>query len=259
LDYTQQHTYGSDEDRPLTVPAIASLGEEFTAKWPKPFMVGEFGIDWKSGDDQHDPQGLGTSLHDGLWSSVMTRCFGAAALWYWDGYVHPKNMYPQFTAVRKFVDSVPWPKLKLEQAQFGPVSVPTPADAPWGDVALHAGIAWGKATGQDFTLEPNGSLSGDGTFAATVFSDSKKDMKTPLRFHVTMPQGGKMILHVDTVSAKAILHVKLDGNEVWQHELLTGPGEGEWKTNGVPRAVGHLAEPVRQGLRGGDPGGAACD
>jgi hypothetical protein len=29
-------------------------------------------------------------------------------IWWWDGYVHPKNLYRHFTPIRRFVDRVPW-------------------------------------------------------------------------------------------------------------------------------------------------------
>ncbi len=230
LDYTQAHTYGSDEDRPRTVPALAPLGREYTTRWPKPFMVGEFGIDWKSGDDRHDPQGLGTSLHDGLWCSVMTRCFGAASIWYWDGYVHPRNLYHEFTGVRKFVDTVPWPKLKLDFADFGATAVPVPADAPWGDIHLAGTLGWARQPEGELRVQPDGSIAGGQQFSELLFSAGKPDVQSPLKLRVTYPRAGKLILRVGSVSARGLLRVKVDGQEAWSHELLTGAGQGEWKS-----------------------------
>ncbi|MEN6345701.1 MAG: DUF5060 domain-containing protein [Armatimonadia bacterium] len=229
IDYTQAHTYGSDENRPSTAPVIAALGREYTTKWTKPFMVGEFGIDWKTGDGSHDPTRQGTSLHNGMWASVMTRSFGTAALWYWDGYVHPFNLYHEFTSLRRFVDTVPWTKLNFELADFGPVRRPVAVDAPWDDIRCVSTLGWAKATGTDFTIRRDGAVLGEGTFSGTLFSPSKKDMMTPLRFRVTYPQDGKFILHIGTVSQGAVLHVKVDGQEVLVKDLPAGEGTGPWK------------------------------
>lgn len=229
MDYTQTHTYGSGEDRRTTAPHIAALGHEFTSRYPKPFMIGEFGIDWKSSDAVHDPAGIGTSMHDGLWASVMTRCFGTAAIWYWDDYVHAKNMYREFTSVRRFVDSIPWPRLLFEPAEFDTAQMPVAPDTPWGEVTVAGASWWGRGTGRDFTIEPDGRLSGEGAFTTVVVSDSKPDLKAPLRFHVNLHEDGVLRMHVDTVSAMARLHVRVDGQEVWTRELVAGPGEGEWK------------------------------
>lgn len=230
IDYTQAHTYGSDEGRQQTVPAIAALGREHTGKWPKPFMIGEFGIDWKTSDSVHDPQGLGTSLHDGLWASVMTRCFGGAAIWYWDGYVHPKNLYGEFTALRRFVDTVPWPKLRLASAEFGTTTIPAAVGGQWGDICLQGTLGWMRQPDADLVVGPDGKIQGDKQFTEFLFSDSKPDMKAPMRFHVTYPRDGWLVLHVGTINAGAVLHVLVDGAEVWSQDLPAGEGEGEWKS-----------------------------
>lgn len=230
MDYALAHTYGSDESRPRTVPHIAPLGRDHTTRFGKPFMVGEFGIDWKASDAKHDPAGLGTSMHDGMWASIMTRCFGAASLWWWDNYIHPNDLYHKFTAVRRFADTVPWPELAFDFAEFGPTHVPVSPDARWADVIVIGTLGWQKATETDFTVNPDGTVSHGAAFSGTLFSDSKKDLKSALRFHVTYPQDGKFIFRVGTVSAGAVLHVRVDGEEVWRRELPAGPGEGEWKS-----------------------------
>jgi len=123
VDYTQAHMYGSDESHPSTTPHVANLSRGYTTRWAKPFMLGEFGIDWKRSDTSHDPDGIGTSLHNGLWASVMTRSFGTAAIWYWDGYVHPKNLYHEYTNIRRFADHEHPPVRRhhpLEQARLPP-------------------------------------------------------------------------------------------------------------------------------------------
>lgn len=230
IDYTQAHTYGADEGRPETVPAIAALGREYTSRWAKPFMIGEFGIDFKTSDAVHDPKGLATSLHDGLWASVMTRCFGGAAIWYWDNYVHPNDLYGEFTSLRRFVDTIPWPELSFEFAEFGAVSIPGRENDPWGDIRVQGTLGWARQPDGDLEVRADGTIAGGTQFSEVVFSDSKPDMRAPLRFRVTYPEDGTLVLHVGTVSASALLRVLVDGEEVWARELLAGEGEGEWKS-----------------------------
>ena len=230
MDYVQDHSYGSDEGRPQTAAAIADLCLRYTTKYPKPFMVGEFGIDWKTSDTTHDPKGLGTSLHDGLWASVMTRSCGAAAVWYWDGYVHPLNQYREFAALRKFVDTVPWTKLALQPATFERPVLPVQPDAPWGDLVVQGAAKWARQPEGDQTVNPDGTVTGSDKFSHLLFSPSKPDLKAPLRFRVTYPQAGKLIFRVGTVSQGAVLHVRVDGQEIWTKELLAGEGQGEWKS-----------------------------
>ena len=229
IDYTLAHTYGSDESRTSTTEHIAALAQTHTASWPKPFMVGEFGIDWKASDGKHDPSGLGTSMHNGMWVSVMTRSFGTAALWYWDGYVDPLNMYREFTPIRRFVDQIPWPELDMQPATFTLPTVPVAPDAPAQDAVVTGGLFWARHTGTDFTVNHDGSISGEGDFSQTLFADSKKDLKAPLRFHVDYGEDGVMVVRVGKVSARGKLEVLLDGRPHWTRELPCGPGDGEWK------------------------------
>jgi len=230
MDYAQDHSYGSDENRPHTASAIADLCLRYTNKFAKPFMVGEFGIDWKTGDQGHDPKGLGTSLHDGMWASVMTRSFGTAAVWYWDGYVHPLNQYREFTAIRKFVDTVPWTKLALQPAQFGKPAIPVQPNAPWGDIVISPAWKWEKQPEGEFVVNADGTLTGPGAPVGLLFSKSKPDMVAPVRFRVSYPKDGKLMFHVGTVSQGVVLHVSVDGQEIWSRELPAGEGQGEWKS-----------------------------
>jgi hypothetical protein len=72
--------------------------------------------------------------------------------------------------------------------------------------------------------------SATGQFAQLLFSDSKPDLKRPLKFHVTYPQAGTLTMDVETVSQGAVIHVRVDGQEVWTKELPAGPpGEGDYK------------------------------
>jgi hypothetical protein len=230
MDYAQDHSYGTDENRPQTATAIADLCRQYTTKFAKPFMVGEFGIDWKTGDQGHDPTGTGTSLHDGMWASVMTRSCGTAAIWYWDGYVHPLNQYREFAAMRTFGDTGRWTKLALQPAGFGKPVMAVKPDAPWGDIVLSGAWKWEKQPAGDFTVNPDGTLTGAGQPVTLVFSKSKPDMVAPVRFQVNYPKDGKLTFHVGTVSQGASLHVSVDGQEVWSKELPAGEGQGEWES-----------------------------
>ncbi len=74
----------------------------------KPYLLAEFGIDWQTGDQRWDPKGTGLNMHNGAWAALMTGAAGTAMLWYWDSYVHPKNVYHVLTPVRKFADTIDW-------------------------------------------------------------------------------------------------------------------------------------------------------
>lgn len=229
MDYTQEHSYGSDENRPRTAQAIADQTLRMTTAYRKPYQCGEFGIDFKTGDNTHDPKGLGTSLHDGLWASVMTRSLGTAAIWYWDGYVHPLNMYHEYTSIARFIAGTPWNKWSPDLAQFDRPILPVKPDTPWADVKFQPGQHWSKQSDTEVIINGDGTIGGAGNCSQLLFSASKPDLQSPARFKVAYPAASKLILHVGQVSQGALLHVLVDGQEVWTQDLPCAEGEGPWK------------------------------
>jgi hypothetical protein len=231
MDFTQTHTYGTAEQRHDSAPEIARQCREHTERFGKPHLIGEFGIDWQKSDTDHDPEGHGVNLHNGLWASMASRGMGGAMIWYWDGYVHPLNLYQEFTALARFASDVPWNKLNPHLA--GPTTpvIDVQADATWRDLAIQPPMGWGKSTGSVFRVETDGRLSGDGAFSSFLYSPGKPAERQPLSFRVTCPQGGQLVLHVDTVSTKAVVQVQTDGQVAWEKEFKAGPeGEGEYKS-----------------------------
>jgi len=230
MDFTQTHSYGTAEQRHDSAPEIARMCREHTEGYGKPHLVGEFGIDWQKSDTDHDPQGHGVSLHNGLWSSMASRGMGGAMIWYWDGYVHPLNLYHEFTALAKFADGVPWNELDFRLANTSTPTIDVAPGTPWRDLSVQPPMGWGKATGTEFTVETDGRITGEGAFSSFLYSPAKPNERQPLSFHLTCPEGGQLVLHVDTVSTKAVVQVQLDGQVAWEKEFKAGPeGEGEYK------------------------------
>ena len=230
IGYTQSHTYGVQDQRRDCVDEIARLCRTHTEQFSKPHLVGEFGIDWQTSDAQHDPAGHGTNLHNGLWAAMASRSMGGAMVWYWDGYVEPLDLYHEFTALGRFARDVPWSELNFALADISPPTrEPVPGEQ-WRDLEVSPGMGWGKATGSDFAIEPDGRLTGEGTFSSFLYAPSKPNERTPLRFRVTCPQGGRLSFHIGTVSVAARLQVLVDGRVAWEKEFKAGPpGEGEYQ------------------------------
>lgn len=225
MDYSQTHMYGSDDSLHDCVANVARDSRDYTERFGKPYMMGEFGIDWKTSDAKHDVQNVGTNLHNGLWASVMQRSFGTAAIWYWEE-MHARDNHRHLTAIKRFTDTVSWNQLTFRIAKFSRPLAKVAVDTPWRDLKFRGGLGWARATGTDFTLNHDGSVEGAGEFSTVLFSNSKPEMKTPLRFHVNPERPGRFGLHVGLVSNTAVIHVKVDGREVWTKEFVAGEGVG---------------------------------
>ncbi len=135
VDFTQSHIYGTG-DAPDFAP-VAHDDAANNAPFAKPHLLAEFGIDWRKGDEQYDTTGQGTNLHNALWASALSGNGGGAMIWWWDGYVHPKNLYGEFTALRRFSDAVPW-----TLGRWLPLQAQV-RQAPDGSVNLY-GLRWNR-------------------------------------------------------------------------------------------------------------------
>jgi len=106
IDFTQTHSYGTGNISDHA-PVVISEARKH-AIYGKPHLMGEFGIDWRSPDNKYDPQGKALNLHNALWASAVSGDAGGAMIWWWDSYVHPKNLYREYAALRPFVEAIPW-------------------------------------------------------------------------------------------------------------------------------------------------------
>ncbi len=227
IDFAQEHIYGSPGNQSDAGQTIGDLVARGARAYGKPFLVGEFGIDWTSGDNQYDPNGRGTNMHNGMWAAMAGGAMGSAMIWYWNNYVHSKNLYHEFTALHAFVRDIPWADLNLQ-----PVITTTPRSKSksggYDDLVLTPPMGWGRATGTHFRVRPDGSVTG-GDFAGVLYSSSKPDLRRPPTFLVNYPTPGKFIVHVGRVASGAVLHIWLDGKEALLKQLPAGKGDGPWK------------------------------
>ena len=99
IDYVQIHNYTFPE----VTQRISRLVSRGAERHAKPVMFGEFGIDWRSGQDQVRKDPLGLSLHDAVWATVFAGAAGTAMTWWWDSYIEKLDLYPVFRGISRFV------------------------------------------------------------------------------------------------------------------------------------------------------------
>ncbi|MBV9468080.1 MAG: hypothetical protein JOZ57_02405, partial [Abitibacteriaceae bacterium] len=219
IDFTQTHNYGTGN---ITdhAPVIYNDARQH-AVYNKPHLIGEFGIDWRKSDSEYDPQGLGVNLHNGLWAGLMAGDAGGGMLWWWDNYVHPKNVYAPFVAARRFADTVPWTAGPLQPLKMD-AAHQTSGPETWTDLTLVPAGGWGKAATDNFTITPTG-LASNVIIPQFLYSTGKADLRTTSTFHVNFTQPGKFIVHVGDVSDTAHLRILLDGKAARDVELSAMP------------------------------------
>ena len=117
MDMTQVHYYELDGD---PQQKQWELTGDFRRAQTKPVMLGEFCFRDLEQARLQDPTGI--YLHNTLWASAFSGALGAAAIWWWDNYVEPQDLYHHFTGLARFMDQV-----DLAGGDFAPRRVPTKA------------------------------------------------------------------------------------------------------------------------------------
>lgn len=135
IDFTQTHHYGKG-DVADHAPVVHSDARQH-AVYPKPHLLGEFGIDWRAPDAKYDPDHKGVNLHNALWASACSGNAGGAMIWWWDNYIRPANLYGQFAPLRKFADTVPW-----TAGEWKPLEADAPRVQVYGVACGRTGILW---------------------------------------------------------------------------------------------------------------------
>lgn len=223
MDLTQMHRYGDEgslRDIAPGLPGNARVHDTFQ----KPHLVGEFGISWRRSDRFFDEKGIGTNLHNGLWSGALSGNAGGAMVWWWDDYVHPNNLYPEFTSLARFAHLVDWPRRK-----FIPLDLPAPewTNAPgdrFMDLKLTPESGWGARSAGPLTIGADGSLQGTGALLGYLYGPAKPDLRSPQVFDVSLEQARTLHMRVGTVSTRSTIKVAVNGDEVMTFAFDPHPG-----------------------------------
>ncbi len=207
VDFTMTHHYGQG-DVADSSPVIHFDARNHDA-YAKPHLMAEFGIDWRNSDNPYDPQFKGVNLHNGLWASACSGNAGGAMIWYWDGYVHPGNLYATFTPLRTFADKTPWTHGRWRRLRIDAPRVPA-GDETFRDLIIAPSCGWKRCPTEEFTLKAD-SVPDPTTFPSFIYAPVKSDIRTRPVFHLHCERPCQFIVHVDSVSHSACLQFLLDG------------------------------------------------
>lgn len=180
IDFTQTHFYinTSNIERAL-VTGIRNYLEDFA----KPTLTGEFGLGGTSSLANADPNGV--HVHNSLWATLFGGGMGSAMSWWWDSYIHPRDLYYHFAPVAKLADEIPFLEANLMPASS------FVADAP-GDLIVTPTLGWSSIGTPAITVDERGQLSpanaGLGTFLYGAQWNTQ--FRSPPSFSVVYPQAG---------------------------------------------------------------------
>lgn len=249
LDFTQYHSYG--ETSPAT--RMAEVVSTMRARYRKPVLVGEFGVDFRGWKPELDPFNRGFRQY--LWGSALAGSAGTGMSWWWEN-LHQSGLY---TLHRRFAEIVSkakwgvgdWRSLSFVGSGSPPATVgePAPEGRPFTTQFI-PGSAWGG--------KPRGSLGlatkeiasfAPGLFNAFLHGSAHADLRVPFKLHAHFDANARLVAHVNSVSTGARLGVFVDGSLVLSTNLPDKDGlysaqVGEYNIDipvSIPKGV-HMVE-----------------
>ncbi|NUP99975.1 MAG: DUF5060 domain-containing protein, partial [Armatimonadetes bacterium] len=224
MDYSQTHRYGP-RDMGADLPGWSARKRAYG----KPHYVGEFGLDAGGSGSERDPDGL--SWHNGLWASVMAGDAGAGMLWWWDSYIHPRNLYYHLAALAAFTQGIDWPRQGFAPAAARVEFVTRPTQPIYEDLVLTPSAAsWSPSPANQpvsFSLPRSGPLP-DLTNLSGLLHGLKnhRDKHNPATFALDVARPSTFQVSVNGVSGHggAALLIRLDGQEVLTREFADPDG-----------------------------------
>ncbi|MDA0336929.1 MAG: DUF5060 domain-containing protein [bacterium] len=211
LDLTQTHYYGLDTD---ALRVQRDLVQEQRQAFGKPAMIGEFCFTDAATARSSDPDGI--YLHNSLWASAFSGAMGAAAIWWWDSYIEPLDLYFHFEPLALFFAALDLP------AEDFRARVVRAGSAAAEDLEARPGIGLRRASVAAFEVSPGGVITPSPVQAGRyLFGAEDVDRRNPPTFFVDYAQPGEF--HLDTGSVlegAPRLTVWLDGRRVFDVDAV---------------------------------------
>jgi hypothetical protein len=223
LDYIQTHHY-NNPDLALTVARAQAQKSRFG----KPHIVGEIGADAGGPRTQDDARGY--QVHDPIWASLATGGSGAAQPWWWDNFIHPRNLYAAFTPLARFSAGIDWPRERFTNVTPRVEWQSKPAPPPRKDVILKDGpVSWNLTEFNQPRKVRVTRAGGEGQLPLAGIQHGiggHKDKHNPVTLEFDLPWPSRCELEVGKVSGHggAILKMFLDGKEVLKQNFADPDG-----------------------------------
>lgn len=222
LDFVQTHHYQARD----IVAAFQSDVRNKVAARNRPHFHGEFGVS-HSGQEtgKLDPKGI--HLHNGLYSCVGLGAAGTAMTWWWDSYVHPRDLYPLWGSFARWIEGFDFiaQEAKPIQAELR-WNQPGTEVQPRDFILSVSDLSWQPAPFNKPTeveIDAQGQASYDVRPAGILHGRrNHPDLHNPVTFRLNVGKPTRFIVDVGEVSGHggAALQILLDGEETLRADFV---------------------------------------
>ena len=203
IDFTQTHHYhdGDNLERALVARTRRHLRD-----YHKPTLNAEFGLGGSLDLDALDPAGI--HLHNALWAGLFGGGMGTAMTWWWDTYVHPRQLFRHFAAIRAVSDRIPFIAGHYTPADLSVTDVPVA-------LSLVPLLGWAEcATESSLLIDASGTVptASDALSRYLYGARWNRRYRRPPTFRVDYPKAGSFTVRTGGGTGKQPrLRIRIDG------------------------------------------------
>ncbi len=252
LDLVQSHAYNTSNPG----PDFAERARKFRKSEGKPYLVGEYGVDFRGPNIESDPKSRG--LKQALWGSLLGGGAGTAQSWWWET-LDAMNIYPMYRSVATFAKAAPigskgWGPMDVSAPEEPTDLPPVQAGAKPFDVRIPLVAAWGDKNRSLMLLTDRDSAPGQGVHVnGYLHGTSKPEIRRPFRVAGHFGPRAGLTFKVNSVSNRAEIKVLVNGQPVYSGSFPDKDGKYEIRdeySQEVPVSIPagrHLIELVNEG------------
>ncbi len=224
MDFATYHSY----NLPQPTAGLAGLIQSFLARYQKPVLIDEYGVDWHGWARTNDPYLRG--FRQGLWAGALGGAVGTSMSWWWQE-IQSENVYPYYRALATFTQPTGWGQGRWSPAGFQTTG-PPPASV--GDAVangrpfsatLELSTQWGASLpGQLALATPLSATLAPSALNAFVQGATHPDLRLPFRIAAWLGTNAQLVLHLNSVSDGAIMGVLVDGQSMFSQSVPNRDG-----------------------------------
>ena len=205
IDFTQTHFYIHTDH---LENALAIGTEKYLEAYGKPTLTGEFGLGGNASLANADPSGI--HIHNALWGSLFGGGTGTAMTWWWDNYIHPRNLYYHFDGVAKFANQIPFLSENMSPTETQPMGAA-------GDLQIIPIYGWGTIGESTIIIDSSGVVTPEdvGLCLYLYGQEWNTEFRSPPTFNVeTTHETTFTVMTNSTTSQSPKIAIYLDGTLV---------------------------------------------
>lgn len=205
IDFTQTHTYINIAN---IERALANNTKAHLEDFDKPTLNGEFGLGTNENLNLIDPDGI--HIHNSMWGTLFGGALGAAMTWWWDNYIHPRDLYFHFAPISIVAKKIPFLTAHMRPVDVEVLGVP-------GNLSISPVLGWGGIGTSVITIQNSGTIDpANATLASFLYGAQwNTQFRSPPSFNVTYPQAGSFTVRTGSEMGTApTIQISVDGNVV---------------------------------------------